>query len=206
MKYSVLDQKRKKLLPLFQIFKKDFYLAGGTGLALQLGHRKSYDFDFFSEKRFNENKLFKKIISNLDDHQVQKTLADKSSLFVVFDKEINVNFLYYRYPLIKPTIKTKYLDLASLEDIACMKLLAISERIEFKDYVDIYYILKRVSLKKLINFFEKKIKDVDVNFILKTLVDFREVEIEPLEFMPSKKVSLEKIKKFVINEIKSLYK
>jgi hypothetical protein len=87
-----------------------------------------------------------------------------------------------------------------------MKLLAISERIEFKDYVDIYYILKRVSLKKLINFFEKKIKDVDVNFILKTLVDFREVEIEPLEFMPSKKVSLEKIKKFVINEIKSLYK
>jgi hypothetical protein len=50
MKYSVLDQKRKKLLPLFQIFKKDFYLAGGTGLALQLGHRKSYDFDFFLKK------------------------------------------------------------------------------------------------------------------------------------------------------------
>jgi len=206
MKYSVLDQERKRLLPLFQIFKKNFYLAGGTGLALQLGHRKSYDFDFFSEKRFNENKLFKKIISNLGDHQVQKTLADKSSLFVVFDNEINVNFLYYRYPLIKPTIKTKYLDLASLEDIACMKLLAISERIEFKDYVDIYYILKRISLKTLINFFEKKIKDVDVNFILKTLVDFEEVEIEPLEFMPSKKVSLGKIKKFVINEIKSLYK
>jgi predicted nucleotidyltransferase component of viral defense system len=206
MKYSVLDEKRKSLLPLFKIFKKDFYLAGGTGLALQLGHRKSYDFDFFSEERFNENKLFKKIISNLGDHQVQKTLADKSSLFVVFDNEINVNFLYYRYPLIKPTIKTKYLDLASLEDIACMKLLAISERIEFKDYVDIYYILKRIPLKKLIIFFEKKIKDVDVNFILKTLVDFEEVEIEPLEFIPSKKVSLEKIKKFVINEIKSLYK
>jgi predicted nucleotidyltransferase component of viral defense system len=206
MKYSVLDQKRKRLLSLFQIFKKDFYLAGGTGLALQLGHRKSYDFDFFSEERFNENKLFKKIISNLGNHQVQKTLADKSALFVVFDGEINVNFLYYRYPLIKPAIKTKYLDLASLEDIACMKLLAISERIEFKDYVDIYYILKRVSLKRLINFFEKKIKDVDINFILKTLVDFREVEIEPLEFMPSKKVNLERIKKFIIKEVKSLYK
>jgi predicted nucleotidyltransferase component of viral defense system len=206
MKYSVLDQKRKKLLPLFQIFKKDFYLAGGTGLALQLGHRKSYDFDFFSEKRFNENKLFKKIISNLNDHQVQKTLADKSSLFVVFDNEINVNFLYYRYPLIKPTIKTKYISLASLEDIACMKLLAISERIEFKDYVDIYYILKSIPLKKLIISFEKKIKDVDVNFILKTLVDFEEVEIEPLEFMPSKKVNLEKIKKFIIKEVKNIYK
>jgi hypothetical protein len=206
MKYSVLDQKRKNLLPLFKIFKKDFYLAGGTGLALQLGHRKSYDFDFFSEERFNENKLFKKIISNLGDHQVQKTLADKSSLFVVFDNEINVNFLYYRYPLIKPTIKTKYISLASLEDIACMKLLAISERIEFKDYVDIYYILKRIPLKKLIIFFEKKIKDVDVNFILKTLVDFEEVEIEPLEFMPSKKVNLEKIKKFIIKEVKNLYK
>jgi predicted nucleotidyltransferase component of viral defense system len=206
MKYSVLDKKRKSLLPLFKIFKKDFYLAGGTGLALQLGHRKSYDFDFFSEERFNENKLFKKIISNLGDHQVQKTLADKSSLFVVFDNEITVNFLYYRYPLIKPTIKTKYISLASLEDIACMKLLAISERIEFKDYVDIYYILKRVSLKRLINFFAKKIKDVDINFILKTLVDFEEVEIEPLEFMPSKKVNLEKIKKFIIKEVKNIYK
>jgi predicted nucleotidyltransferase component of viral defense system len=206
MKYSVLDQKRKNLLPLFKIFKKDFYLAGGTGLALQLGHRKSYDFDFFSEERFNENKLFKKIISNLGDHQVQKTLADKISLFVVFDNEINVNFLYYRYPLIKPTIKTKYISLASLEDIAFMKLLAISERIEFKDYVDIYYILKRITLKKLIIFFEKKIKDVDVNFILKTLVDFEEVKIEPLEFMPSKKVNLEKIKKFIIKEVKNLYK
>jgi len=206
MKYSVLDKKRKSLLPLFKIFKKDFYLAGGTGLALQLGHRKSYDFDFFSEERFNENKLFKKIISNLGDHQVQKTLADKSSLFVVFDNEITVNFLYYRYPLIKPTIKTKYISLASLEDIACMKLLAISERIEFKDYVDIYYILKRVSLKRLINFFAKKIKDVDVNFILKTLVDFEEVEIEPLEFMPSKKVNLEKIKKFIIKEVRNIYK
>jgi predicted nucleotidyltransferase component of viral defense system len=158
MKYSVLDQKRKNLLPLFKIFKKDSYLAGGTGLALQLGHRKSYDFDFFSEERFDENKLFKKIISNLGNHQVQKTLADKSSLFVVFDNEINVNFIYYRYPLIKPTIKTKYISLASLEDIVCMKLLAISERIEFKDYVDIYYILKRIPLKKLIIFFEKKDK------------------------------------------------
>jgi predicted nucleotidyltransferase component of viral defense system len=205
MKYSVLDKKRKRLLPLFKIFKKDFYLAGGTGLALQLGHRKSYDFDFFSEERFDENKLFKKIISNLGDHQIQKTLADKSSLFVVFDNKINVNFLYYRYPLIKPTIKTKYISLASLEDIACMKLLAISERIEFKDYVDIYYILKRIPLKKLIIFFEKKIKDVDVNFILKTLVDFREVEIEPLEFMPSKKVNLEKIKKFIIQQIKTIF-
>jgi hypothetical protein len=47
---------------------------------------------------------------------------------------------------------------------------------------------------------------VDVNFILKTLVDFEEVEIEPLEFMPSKKISLEKIKKFIIKEVKSLYK
>jgi predicted nucleotidyltransferase component of viral defense system len=205
MKYSVLDEKRKSLLPLFKIFKKDFYLAGGTGLAFQLGHRKSYDFDFFSEERFNENKLFKKIISNLGDHQVQKTLADKSSLFVVFDNEINVNFLYYRYPLIKPTIKTKYLDLASLEDIACMKLLAISERIEFKDYVDIYYILKRIPLKKLINFFKKKIKDVDINFILKTLVDFGEIEVEPLEFMPSKKVSLEKIKKFIIQQVRAIF-
>ena len=164
-------------------------------MALRLGHRRSYDFDFFFENIFDENKLFEKIISHFKNHKIQKTLADKSSLFVVFDDEINVNFLYYRYSLIKHKIKTKYLDLASIENIACMKLLAISKRIEFKDYVDIYYILKRVPFKRLIMFFEKKIRDVDINFILKILVDFKEIEEEPLEFIPSKKSKFRKNKK-----------
>ncbi|GIW67502.1 MAG: hypothetical protein KatS3mg096_370 [Candidatus Parcubacteria bacterium] len=202
---KVLDKKRKKLLPLFSFLKKDFYLAGGTGLSLILGHRKSYDFDFFSEKKFDERNLFEKILSLAKNHKVIKSLSDKSSLFLVFDNEVNVNFLFYKYPLIKPLIKTKFLNIASLEDILCMKLLVVTERIEFKDYVDLYYGLKKVKLKQIVNLFNKKISDVDINFIFKELLDFSEIEEEPIDFMPSKRVDLSTIKNFLIKEIRKIY-
>jgi len=70
----------------------------------------------------------------------------------------------------------------------------------------IFIIFFKKYLFKKNKFFEKKIKDVDINFILKTLVNFEEIVEEPLIFMPSKKVTLEKIKKFIIKEIKNIYK
>lgn len=65
MFYNILDKKRKDILPLFKSFKKDFYLAGGTALALQVGHRDSIDFDFFTQKTINTITLFKKLKKSL---------------------------------------------------------------------------------------------------------------------------------------------
>lgn len=61
MFYNILDQKRLALLPLFKSFKEGFYLAGGTALALQIGHRDSVDFDFFSEEDIDTKELFERL-------------------------------------------------------------------------------------------------------------------------------------------------
>ena len=65
LKLNIFDNNRKELLPLLKEFKNEFYLAGGTALALQLGHRISVDFDFFALDDFNLNSLQKKLIRYL---------------------------------------------------------------------------------------------------------------------------------------------
>lgn len=75
--YEILDKKRNKILFLFKAFKKDFYLAGGTGLALQIGHRDSLDFNFFSSKDFDTKMLFSKVKDIFKDFKIVKTQESK---------------------------------------------------------------------------------------------------------------------------------
>ena len=85
MFYNILDKKRLSILPLLNNFKKDFYLAGGTGLALQLGHRDSIDFDFFSKKDINTTELFLKIKQVFRGHKIKKVQEIKNTLTVFID-------------------------------------------------------------------------------------------------------------------------
>ncbi len=183
--YQVLSEETKKILPIFKIIKKDFYLAGGTGLALQLGHRKSYDLDFFNGKYFSSSNLFQKIQKS-SKFKILKKLQDECALFLEINN-IDVNFLFYKYSLIKKPIETKYLNIAHFIDIACMKLLTITERIEYRDYVDLYFVLQKVSLKTLLKYFQNKISDIDPMFVLKCLIKTKEVEEENLEFLKNTK-------------------
>lgn len=198
--YRVLGRETRKILPLFKGLKNDFYLAGGTGLALQLGHRKSFDLDFFSEKHFDPRKVFSKLVSK-DNRNIKiiKKIEDKDALFLEINNT-SVNFLYSKYKLLKKPIVTKHLKIAHLIDIACMKLAVLTERVEFKDYVDLYFLFKKFSLKKVIKFFEKKIFDIDPGFALKCLINFEDVEEEKLDLL--KKVNLEEIKRFFLREVK----
>ena len=72
---EILDRKRKTLLPLFKAFKEEFYLAGGTALALQIGHRDSIDFDFFCEKDFDPQTLLKNLKDIFSVHKVSRRFA-----------------------------------------------------------------------------------------------------------------------------------
>ena len=200
--YQVLEKETKKILPLFKNLKKNFYLAGGTGLALQLNHRKSYDLDFFSEKHFDSKKVFFEMkTKNNTKFKIIKKIEDQDALFLEINN-VSVNFLYSKYKLIKKPIVTKYLKIAHIIDIACLKLAVLTERIEFKDYVDLYFVFKKIPLKKVIKFFELKIFDIDPVFALKCLVSFEEVKEEKLDFI--KKTNLNEIKKFFLKEVKKL--
>ena len=156
MFYAILDERRVALLPILKNFQDRFYLAGGTSLALQLGHRDSIDFDFFTQEAIDTGKLFEELREVFVGHEILKTQEEKNTLTLVVDGSVKLSFFTHTYPLIRDSIRDEYLTLASLEDIACMKLSAITGRATNKDYVDLYFLLEKFSLQDLLSFAEEK--------------------------------------------------
>jgi predicted nucleotidyltransferase component of viral defense system len=204
MYYDILDKNRKKITPLFKDLSKQFYLAGGTALALQLGHRDSLDFDFFTQKEFDAEKLFIKLQNIFSGYKLKKIQEEKNTLTILVDDKIKMSFFYYPYKLIKKPVKTENFILASIEDIGCMKLQAIVSRATARDYVDLYFILKRIKLEKLLDCLKKKLPQLEVMLALKGLVYFNDIAGERLKFKNNNEISFAEVKKFLKKEIKSL--
>lgn len=201
MFYNILDEKRKNILPLLKYFKQSFYLAGGTALALQMGYRDSVDFDFFSEKDIDTKKLFEEIKIVFGEYKIIKVQDEINTLTVLIDENIKLSFFSYKYLLLEKLIDEPNLKLASILDIATMKLVAITSRASNKDYIDLYYILQNLSLSDLLDEASKKFSEIDRNLILKSLVYFEDIEIEPILFKNDKEVEFEKIKDFFKEEV-----
>jgi hypothetical protein len=201
MFWNVLDQNRLDVLPKFVGLVGEFYLAGGTALALQLGHRDSVDFDFFTKDDFSNSKLFEKIKNVSNDQITVKTQDERGTLSAVIGNNIKLSFFEYKYDLIKPPVVTEFFKLASVEDIGCMKLSAIVNWYLLKDYVDLYWILHQVSLSNLLDLNQKKHRDLDTNLVLKSLVYFEDVVPEPILFKNNKEVSFEEVKEFLRKKV-----
>jgi len=203
MHQEVLNQKTKRFLE--KINKTEilgnFYLAGGTALALQIGHRKSLDLDWFSKKSFllgdlkNKLKIFGKL-------KIEEEEKDTLNCILNGTK---VSFFEYPYKTLFPFINyKKNIKLADKRDIACMKIDALSSRGSKKDFIDFYFLLREFSLKQLLNLFDKKYKDIKYNHlhILKSLTYFKEAEKQPMPLM-LKEIDWEIVKKEIIKKIKS---
>ena len=131
-------------------FIKDFYLAGGTGLALHFGHRFSVDLDFFSDDVTAVGPDQRSILGNVLNDPTLKIIYDKDSTFVVTWRGVGISFFRLNlYPLVQPTFLVDNVYLASVEEIGAMKLAAIINRGTRKDMVDLYFILRQVSLDSL---------------------------------------------------------
>ncbi len=201
MFYDILDKKRIEILPLFEPLKDSWYLAGGTGLALQIGHRDSLDFDFFTPEHFDTFKLYTEMLEIFKGRKIVKTLEEKDSLNFIIDDEIKISFLRYPYPLLSDSVDEPYLKIASVEDIGCMKLSAIIGRSVEKDYVDLYFILHQISLKDLLDKTEQKMPDLDRNLILKSLVYFDDIESEEIIYKNNNNIDFSKIKEFLKKQV-----
>lgn len=200
--WDILEQKRRALLPLFGTFKNDFYLAGGTALALQLGHRDSIDFDFFTGVSFEPSELFQKIEQNFISHQLVKIQDEPSTLTITVDKDIKLSFFSYPYPLVSSFIETDHFFMASLEDIGPMKLSAITSRSVLKDYIDLYFILQQLDLPQLLSLTQRKLPTIDPNLILKSLVYYEDVQEEPIKFKNGHAVTFQQVKNFLSETVK----
>lgn len=198
MFYDILDKKRIAILPLLASFKHEFYLAGGTALALQFGHRDSIDFDFFKKADFLTDELFCRVKDVFFEHKILKIQEEKNTLTVLIDDDIRLSFFSYNYDLVTDLMIEENLSLASVEDIACMKMSAILSRATNKDYIDLYYILQDNTLSHLLILCNKKFPDIDTNLILKSLVYFEDVIIDPIVFKHSKDIDFKTVKDFFI--------
>ncbi|MEK7072059.1 MAG: nucleotidyl transferase AbiEii/AbiGii toxin family protein [Patescibacteria group bacterium] len=205
--WNILDDKRRAVLPLFKDFSSDgFYLAGGTGLALQLGHRDSVDFDFFKEGDFDTDLLVEKILKTFSSDKVVITQKEKNTVSCLINSSIQLSFFGYHHSLLKPLIKTDHFDIASVVDIGCMKLSAITSRYVEKDYVDLYFILQDLPLSEFLENFVEKYPNFDKTLILKSLVYFDDILEEPILFKEGHNVSFETIKIFLQKTVKTYLK
>lgn len=204
MHYDILDEQRKNILPLLGGLKDTFYLAGGTGLALHFGHRDSIDFDFFTGQPIDTQKLFETLRAIFKDHALTKIQEERNTLSVIVDEHIKMSFFTFPYPLLKEPINEEHLRIASVEDIACMKLSAITGRATNKDYIDLYYILQNLPLPHVLELARQKFPSLDTNLVLKSLVYFDDISHEPILFKEGKEISFEVVQTFLEGEVKKI--
>jgi hypothetical protein len=182
---------------------KGFYLAGGTALAIQLGHRRSIDLDWFKKGSFSAPGI-KSILSGLGKTEVIS--EDKETLNCLLDG-VKISFFQYNYKQLFPLIEFNGFKMADERDIAAMKLSAISSRGGKKDFIDLYFLLKKYSLKEIIGFFENKYNGIKYNnlHLLKSLTYFEDADNEPMPIMIMP-VDWDDVKRFVANEANDILK
>jgi hypothetical protein len=157
------------------------YLAGGTALALQYGHRRSHDFDFFRRDGLDPEALIRKLKA-LDGFALASHAPDTLHATV---GQTKVSFLAYPYPVLFPFKPFVGIDVADPRDIACMKLSAIASRGTKRDFVDLYVAALQFSMPRLLEWFKQKYAEVNQSLVhvLKSLMYFENAEGHPMPDM-----------------------
>jgi len=179
--YETVDEGTLGLLKQLQSLSilSEMRLVGGTSLALQIGHRKSIDIDLFGilsadyENLMDELKTLGEVVP----------LKNSKNIHSLLINEIKVDIVNYEYNWLTNKIKTDNIHLATIEDIAAMKLNAIIGRGSKKDFIDLFFILKDYSLATLIDFYTKKYNDGSTFLVLKSLTYFEDADMEEMPFM-----------------------
>jgi len=186
MRADVMPPDQQALLRRLGPFamRHGFYLGGGTAVAIQLGHRRSVDLDWFTGDRLE------------DPLRLAATLREAGFAVEVESQEagtlhgeadgVRLSFLEYRYPLVRPCVPWPAYEcpLASMEDLACMKLSAIAGRGAKKDFLDLYAIGKQhLILPRMLDLYQEKFQTSDIGHVLFSLTFFDDAEAEAMPEM-----------------------
>lgn len=172
---KIFDKKRINLLKnLGFLNKHGFYLAGGTALALQLGHRTSVDFDFYTQKDFISDEIVASFRRLEKENEI--FMMRDNTLGIMVGGEIEVTFFKYFYPLLREPLKLEGINIASIEDIAAMKVIAITQRGTKRDFIDVYYLLQKYSLNEILRLTKEKFPEISIPLCLKSLSYFEDAE------------------------------
>lgn len=160
--------KQLQSIDLFQQLR----LEGGTALALQKGHRKSIDLDLFGSIDVDVLEI-NNALSQLGNIT---QIRNSKNIHIYIINGIKVDIVNYTYPWLNEVLEIDGIRLAGYEDIAAMKLAAISGRGTKKDFVDIYYLLNLMSLSEMVKLYQKKFADGSIFMVLKSFIYFEDAE------------------------------
>lgn len=179
---------------------KGFYLSGGTGLALRLGHRESEDLDFFRSDEF-QPVVIQRELEKLG--KLEQVMIDKGTLNL-FMRGVELQFLHYPYRLLGELNECLGVKVSSVLDIGCTKLQTIAARGSKKDFIDLYFVLRQYDLEELFKAMQKKYAKTNYNqlHILKSLSYFADAEKQPMPRM-HERVDWEVVKNKLKEAVKS---
>ncbi len=189
----------KKLMLLPEL--APFSLAGGTSLSLQIGHRISVDLDFFGNAPFEVNEILDLI------HPLGKVSILKQSRNILITEidGVKVDFVNYRYPMLRDIIEIEGIRLVSTADIGAMKFGAVAGRGRKRDFIDIFFLLKEFSLAELMSFYNEKYSDGSEMMVARSLTYFDDADGDK-DMQMLKKTNWNDVKKLILKEVNKLYK
>lgn len=197
MHQEILNKDQKDLLPLVKEFRREFCLVGGTAIALQIGHRRSVDFDLFKTAPLKPARIISKISASGYSYNVTRRVDDQ--LNVTINK---VTFTFFQYPFkINCRIKYEGLRMPDLLTLAAMKAYALGRRSKWKDYVDLYFITKyHHKLEEIIKKAEEIFGQLFSEKLFRAqLCYFEDIDMSEAVEFPGPDVPAEEIKKHLIN-------
>jgi len=179
--YETVDEGTLGLLKQLHALEilSEMRLVGGTSLALQIGHRKSIDIDLFGNLSCDYDSL----IDELKTLGEVVPLKNSKNIHSLLINEIKVDIVNYEYKWLSNKISADNLYLATIDDIAAMKLNAIIGRGIKKDFIDLFFMLKDYSLAKIMEFYTRKYNDGSAFLVLKSLVYFEDADKQEMPFM-----------------------
>ncbi len=197
-----LDKYRQEMFKKLVSFRSDGALAGGTAIALQIGHRRSFDFDIFTHLPLTTNLWNKarKVFGN----GVLKTLSTENQLNFVTSENISITFFYDEVKPLYPEVQTSFINLFNLQDLAGNKAFTIGQRGKWRDYVDLFFLLKTNSttLKRIIDNCSQRSKQeiFPTKLFLEQLVYFEDLMVQEIDFI-GPKIEPAEIKEFLSEQV-----
>jgi len=199
---EIFNPKRAKVFNQLAAFTKDGVLAGGTALALQIGHRQSFDFDIFVTQPLTRYHLRK--IRRIFGKELTIRINNPELLIFSTNEGVEMNFVYFEFKLLYPPVKTESISLASIKDIAADKAYTVGKRGQWRDYVDLFFLLKEryVTLQALVKNAQRKYQpEFNPRLFLEQLSYFGDIKDFTVTFLRSV-YSPKEIQQFLTDQAK----
>jgi hypothetical protein len=197
-----LGKDHQEVFSKLKDFSGEFVLSGGTALMLQINHRRSFDFDCFSGEPIDKTLLPK--VRRIFGSKINVQVDNQDMLLFTTPQKVKIDFVYYPYPPLHGLLKSGSIPLFDVRDLASNKAYTVGRRATWRDYVDIFVLLRKnlVGLDNVIAEAKKRFMgEFSEKLFLEQLVYFKDLEIFPIDFIERKFIE-EEIKDFFRMEVR----